>query len=98
MLPVTFVLFGRNQLYVTDSLPVALHVKVNVRPSVNVLFAGARVITGVSRSKVESSQVPIYIRSISILLNKIAAKITGDLAVKSNLSVRRALEAGKLHS
>ena len=53
MLPVTVVLFGRSQLYVIDSLPVALHVKLNVRPSNIVLITGARVITGVSRSKVE---------------------------------------------
>ena len=53
MLPVTVVLFGRSQLYVIDSLPVALHVKLNVRPSNIVLICGATVITGVSRSKVE---------------------------------------------
>ena len=56
MLPVTVVLFGRSQLYVIDSLPVALHVKLNVRPSNIVLIGGARVITGVSRSKVEVVQ------------------------------------------
>ena len=53
MLPVTVVLFGRSQLYVIDSLPIALHVKFNARPSNIVLFGGARVITGVSRSKLE---------------------------------------------
>ena len=66
MLLVTFVLFGRSQLYVTDSLPVAIHVKINARPSIIVLFAGARVITGVSRSKVESRQVPVHIWSLLI--------------------------------
>ena len=60
MLLTTFVLFGRSQLYVTDSLLVAIHVKVNARPSRIVLFAGARVIFGVSRSKVELRKVPVY--------------------------------------
>lgn len=55
MLLITFVLFGRSQLYVTDSLLIALHVKVNARPSIIVLFAGARVTAGVSGSKVEQS-------------------------------------------
>ena len=55
----TFVLFGKSQLYVTDSLPIALHDKFNVRPSVIGLFAGVRVTTGVSRSKAESRQVLI---------------------------------------
>ena len=66
MLLTTFAPFGRDQLNVTDSLPVALHVKVNTRPSITVLFAGARVITGVSRSKEESRKVPVYIRGFSI--------------------------------
>ena len=66
MLLVIFVLFGRNQLYSIDSLPEALHVKVNAPPSIIVLFSGVRVITGVSRSKVESRQVPEYIRRLSV--------------------------------
>ena len=53
MLPVTVVLLGRSQLYVIDSLPIALHVKFYARPSNIVLFGGARFITGVSGSKVE---------------------------------------------
>ena len=65
MFSVTVVLFWKNELYVTDSLPVALHVKVNACPSFIVLFSGARLITGVSRSKEESRQVPEYI-SLSI--------------------------------
>ena len=56
MLLVIFVLFGRNQLYSIDSLPEALHVKVNAPPSIIVLFSGVSIITGVSRSKVESRQ------------------------------------------
>ena len=66
MLLITFVLFGRSQIYVTDSLPVALHVNVNGRPSIIVSFARARVITGVSRSMVESKKAPADIRSLSI--------------------------------
>ena len=54
MLLVTVVLFGRNQLYVIESLPVVLHVKFNARPSIIVLFTSVRVIIGVSRSKVDS--------------------------------------------
>ena len=46
MLPVTVVLFGRSQLYVIDSLPVALHVKFIARNSKIVLIAGSIVITG----------------------------------------------------
>lgn len=57
MFLVTVALFGKSQLYVTDSLPVALHVKNNARPSIIVLFAGSRVITSASRSKEESRQV-----------------------------------------
>ena len=53
MLLVTVVLFERSQLYLTDSLLVELHVKFNAPSSIIVLFAGARVITGVSRSKAE---------------------------------------------
>ena len=53
MLLVTVALFRRSQLYVTDSLLMALHVKFNARFSIIVLFAGARVITGVSISKAE---------------------------------------------
>ena len=65
MLPVTVVLFGRSQLYVIDSLLIALHVKFNDRPSNIVLFGGARVITGVSRSKVEL--VLSFIYSVAIV-------------------------------
>ena len=61
ILPVTVVLFGRSQLYVIDSLPIALHVKFNARPSNIVLFGGARVITGVLRSKVEQRQVQFIV-------------------------------------
>ena len=66
MLLITFVLFGRSQIYVTDSLPVALHVRVNGRPSIIVSFTRARVITGVSKSMVESKKAPVHIRSLSI--------------------------------
>ena len=82
MFSVTVVLFGRNQLYVTDSLPVALHVKVNARPSFTVLFSGARLITGVSRSKEESRQVPEYIRSLSISPTSFIYSVVAIINVK----------------
>ena len=53
MLLLTVVLFGRSQLYIIDSLPIALHVNFNARPSIIVLLLDVRVITGASRSKVE---------------------------------------------
>ena len=68
MLLVTVVLFRKSQLYLTLSLPVALHVKVNSRPSIIVLFAGARVITGVSRSNVQSRQVQLVLQVLFIPL------------------------------
>ena len=53
MLLLTVVLFGRSQLYTIDSLPIALHVNFNARPSIIVLLPDVRVITGVSRSTVK---------------------------------------------
>ena len=68
MLPITFVLVGRSQLYITLSLPAASHIKFNSRPSIIVLFRDARVIVGVSRSKVESRQVQLVLQVLFILL------------------------------
>ena len=53
MLLVTVVLFGRSHLYVTDPLLVELHVKFSGSSFIILSFAGASVITGVSRSKAE---------------------------------------------
>ena len=66
MLLVTVVLFGRSQLYVIDSLPLASHAKSNARPSIIVLFFGARVSTGASRSNEDLRQLQLVLQVLII--------------------------------